>query len=177
MSDEFLNNSFETPSRSLLKASSLAFSKLSSLPVNNSASNSSEIDDSKFVNDPAMLSTSFSDSPSLWAADAALANACGLFPSESFIDSEVFATSLNTAPWLTAALFAPLNADVVATTLFTIPSTLLPEVCDMTASPPASSAVSPIVFFNAAACPTTFSEKIFWAFIPVCLVSSPIVSR
>jgi len=49
--------SFATPSKSLLRANCLAFSKFKSFPINNSASNSFLIDSSKFNKEPAIAST------------------------------------------------------------------------------------------------------------------------
>ena len=140
-------------------------------------SNSFEIDDWKSVNDDAISSTSCKESPSLVAPAAALANNSGLFPRDSFILFDAFAASLSATPWLTADLFDLLNELTTETMLVDISLMSFPPVCAITARPPASSAESPIVFFNSEAPAITLALNTFCAFSPICLVNSPAVLR
>ena len=71
-----------------------ALSKFKSLPVNNSASNSAAMDDSKSSNEPAIFSTCFIFIPNTLTCAAAAPNSLLLPPKDNLIASDVLATSL-----------------------------------------------------------------------------------
>ena len=82
-----------TVAKSLFNAAVLAFSKLRFLPSNNSASNSLDIDCSKFIKLLAIPSTSDNSIPNCLAVWTALANSTGLLAMLNCILLDNFATS------------------------------------------------------------------------------------
>ena len=137
-------NSLDKPAKSLFKANDLAFSKLSSLPVNTSACNSAAIEDSKFNNEPAILSTCSKLEPNNLASVAASAINTGFLPSETAIASLTLATSLKTPLTFIATPFWLIRELTVSTVLDKISSVFLPWIRDSNVNLPASSAESPI---------------------------------
>jgi hypothetical protein len=117
---------FATPAKSLFKASNLALSKLSCLPVSNSASNSDDIDDSKSNVLAAIWSICAKDAPNCFAAITALPSASGLAPKDTFIDAVVFAISSNTCFGVTATLPSLIELVNVSNVFDAISSVLLP---------------------------------------------------
>ena len=101
--------SLDKPSISLFRASNLAFSKFKSLPVSNSASNSSEIDSSKFNRDEAIPSTLSNDKPTFLASRAAFVRLPPIPCVDNLIAALAPATSLKITFWLIADLLAALN--------------------------------------------------------------------
>ena len=108
-------NSSESPARSLFKANLLAFSRLISLPINNSASNSFLIELSKSNKLPAIASTVAKLAPNNLASAAALANSTGFLPNETAIAALTLLISSNIAFAFNATPFCFEIAPTVAT--------------------------------------------------------------
>ena len=90
-----LFNSLPSPIKSLFNAAALALSRLRFLPVNNSASSSLDIDDSKSNIELAILSNASKFVPNALERATASVNACVPPFNDIFIAADVLATSLS----------------------------------------------------------------------------------
>ena len=120
------SNSFPTPSKSLLIANNLAFSKLISLPINNSAFNSFSIEVSKLSKESAILSTCARFNPNFLASNVADVNSWTLPPKETWIDAEAEAISPMVCLVLKALPLRVLKAPICLTVFSNWSSVLLP---------------------------------------------------
>ena len=107
--DNFVVNSsaisLATVAKSLFKAACLAFSKLIFFPSSNSASNSLEIESSKFNNPLDILEACSKFSPNCFDLTTDSANAEALPPNDNFKEADALPTSFKTSFSLTINLF------------------------------------------------------------------------
>ena len=140
--------SLATPAISLFSANCLAFSKLSDLPVSNSASISFAIEDSKLSKLSAMPSTLDISIPKDLAVATAAAICPGFLPNDKVVAADTLLISLSTSFSFSATLnFWPVNrACAMISAVFFSKSP--PVAIVILFTPPNSSYVKPAVLCN-----------------------------